>query len=91
MDESFFMRARRLLGEQARPRLDHPLLLAQITKRQAASPTARLAIGLREISETSASEAAATLIAGASGWRGARAAQSGCFNRAVAARGRNTP
>lgn len=90
MDEAFLLRARRLLGEQTRPRPDHPTLLAQVAKRQAASPTARLATGLGQPTQAN-DEAAATLIAGAAGWRGARAAQSGCFNRAVAVRGRNTP
>jgi hypothetical protein len=91
MDEAFLSRARKLLGEGGRSQLDHPTLLSQVSEQQAATPTARLATNLSKSMQGSGGETTAALIAGAAGWRGARAAQAGCFNRTVAVRGRNIP
>lgn len=91
MEEAFLIRARRILGRPQRLRLDHDLLVAQISERQTATPTARIAADVKKVAPASEADSAATLIGGAKGWRGARAAQDGCFNRAVAARRLNTP
>lgn len=91
MDEAFLIRARRMLGQPRRLRLDHETLVAQIFARQAATPTARIAAGVNDSAPVGETDSAATLIKGGDGWRGARAAQDGCFNRAVAARRLNTP
>lgn len=90
MDEAFLIRARRMLGAPNRLRLDHDSLVTQIYERQSATPTARIATGVKNGPAVDESDSAATLISGTDGWRGARAAQDGCFNRAVAARRRNT-
>lgn len=92
MDEAFLIRAWRLLGDSRRPRLSHESLIAQISDRQASSPTARLASGfVNDMPRSNEPDSAVTLVTGGEGWRGARAAQDGCFNRAVAARRLNTP
>ncbi len=91
MDEAFLIRAGRMLGQPQRLRLDHDMLVAQIYERQTATPTARIAAGVKKAAPVGEANSAATLIGGAKGWRGARAAQDGCFNRAVAARRLNTP
>jgi len=91
MDEAFLIRARRMLGAPKRLPLDHESFVAKIFERQAATPTARLATGVKDSAPVGETDSAATLIKGADGWRGARAAQDGCFNRAVAARPLNTP
>lgn len=91
MDEAFFLRARRMLGQAARQPLAHAMLVASVCARQAATPTAQLACVARTAAATSAAGATAVLLGGQDGWRQARAAQAGCFNRAVAARRRNAP
>lgn len=91
MDEAFLIRARRMLGAPKRLLLDHEMLVAQISERQLTTPTARLASGVKKGAPVDEIDSAAALIKGNDGWRGARAAQDGCFNRAVAARRLNTP
>lgn len=91
MDEAFLIRARRMLGQPKRLRLDHAMLVAQIFERQAATPTARIAASVKKEAPVGETDSAATLLKGGDGWRGARAAQDGCFNRAVTARRLNTP
>lgn len=91
MDEAFLIRARRMLGQPSRLRLDHDSFVAQISERQISTPTARIASGVKKGQPVGEADSAATLIGGADGWRGARAARDGCFNRAVAARRLNTP
>jgi len=93
MDESLFLRARRLLGESRRPRPDHAGLCAEVKARQAASPTAQAsAQALQGISSAPDEDKApvAELVLGAPSWRKAARKQAGCFNRAVAARRVNT-
>jgi len=93
MDESLFLRARRLLGESSRPRLDHDDLCAEIKSRQAATPTAQAsAQALPGALTASDGDKApvAEIVLGAPAWRSAARKQSGCFNRAVAARRVNT-
>ncbi len=91
MDEAFLIRARRMLGAPKRIRLDHDSLVAQISERQIATPTARIAAVVNNVAPVGETDSAATLIKGGEGWRGARAAQDGCFSRAVAVRRLNTP
>lgn len=43
MDQAFFLRAKKLLGQRQPAPLDHPALLAAIAAQQAATPTARIA------------------------------------------------
>jgi hypothetical protein len=86
MDESFFLRARRLLDRQPAA-LTHADLLAQLAARQAACPTvqaSREPAAPREL--PGEPDAVAALILGESGWRRAASIQHGCFNRAAAIR-----
>ena len=83
MDESFQLRAKRLLAGERPAALDFSMLTACLTAQQTASPAARAqatapaldadAGGLEPIEEI--------LLCGPA-WRQAASAQSGCFNRA---------
>lgn len=83
MDESFQLRAKRLLAGERRAALDFSMLTACLSAQQAASPAARA----QAIAPASDAAAAGTdpieeiLLCGP-GWRQAASAQSGCFNRA---------
>jgi len=91
MDESFFLRAQRLLGERPAVALDYQSLCTRVTARQAETPTAR-ATALADAVSTPAGEAETliTLVLIAPGWRSAARNQRGCFNRAAAKRRVNT-
>jgi len=85
MDQSFFLRAKRLL-EQSRP-LDHRALTQALQARQAASPTAAAASRYRDRAPADDDPfAICALLQAEQGWRRAVQLQGGCFNRAVAAR-----
>jgi hypothetical protein len=84
MDESFQLRAKRLLAGERRAALDFSMLTACLSAQQAASPAARA----QAIAPAGGTAAAAgtdpieeILLCGP-GWRQAASAQSGCFNRA---------
>jgi hypothetical protein len=87
MDESFQLRAKRLLnGRQPAP-LDHDMLSAALAAQQSASPAAcaqaRAANG--HSPNVGADPLTEILLAG-SDWREAAEVQHGCFNRAEAGR-----
>ena len=83
MDETFQLRARRLLGPRQPAALDFQLLSATLIAQQAGSPAARAqgrfdraagaAPGAEPLTET--------VLAGPA-WQEAASAQRGCFNRA---------
>jgi hypothetical protein len=90
MDQSFFLRAKRLL-EQRQP-LDYRALLATLKERQAATPTA--AAASRCCAAAPALEdvqAICALLEAKPNWRQVVQLQGGCFNRAVAVRPVNRP
>ena len=91
MDQSFLLRAKRLLDQRGAERIDHDALVEAIAARRAASPTVAASALCETVTpeETSTRSVAALLLA-EDGWRRSAEHQGGCFNRAVAARGLNT-
>ena len=86
MDQSFFLRAKRLLDRQpAAP--SHQALLEHLAAQRTASPTAcASAQAPAPMDPDDQSDALAALILGEPGWRAAGRIQRGCFNRAATAR-----
>jgi hypothetical protein len=89
MDQSFFLRAKRLLD---RPPVAPSLqaLLDHVAAGRAASPTVKAsAQAPAPVDPDNQSDALAALILGEPGWRTAGRIQHGCFNRAETARRSN--
>ncbi len=86
MDESFQLRARRLLDRRQPAPLDFSLLAATLVSQQAASPAARAQA--RRAAAAPGDPLTEILLCG-SAWQSAAAAQQGCFNRAEVKRRRN--
>ena len=92
MDEAFFMRAQRLLGERRPLRIGHDDLVARVTALQADSPTARVAAAIRAApADADGHQPLSVLLLGEHGWRGCVPIQEGCFSRAAAKRRVNGP
>jgi hypothetical protein len=90
MDQSFFLRAERMLVRDRTAGIDHGMLVAALEAHQAASRTARIAASERRQREpASAAEPLPELILGGQCWREAVSAQRGCFNRSIAGHGVN--
>lgn len=90
MDESFQLRAKRLLGESRAASLDFSVLSAALSAQQAASPAARAqAESAPAAGEDEAAEPIEEILLCGPGWRSAASAQKGCFNRAESKRRRN--
>ena len=90
MDQSFFLRAKRLLEQ--RPPLGHGDVVAALTEQRRVSPTAMAALrccGAVPIVEDN--HAICALLEAKPNWRQVVQLQGGCFNRAVAARPVNRP
>ena len=87
MDESFQLRAKRLLnGRQPAP-LDHAMLTATLTAQQAVSPAAcAQARAGNGHSPSAEGDPLTEIVLAAPGWQDAAQAQHGCFNRAEAGR-----
>ena len=91
MDEAFFLRARRLLGDRPRARLDHDTFIAQVAARQGGTPTARFGARTPVHAVVQGETASVTvLLLAEEGWRRAIEVQRGCFNRAGVRRRINT-
>lgn len=92
MDQSFFLRAKRLLEQRPPLRIDHRELVETARAQQAASPTAAAALRAAPAADGEAGTGnLCTLLLGEEGWRRAVLKQGGCFNRAGAARRINRP
>jgi hypothetical protein len=91
MDETFQLRARRLLDKSAPAPLDFSVLRATLAAQAGASEAAR-AQGRAGTSAASApADPLGEILLGGAAWSEAAAAQRGCFNRAEVRRRRNTP
>lgn len=92
MDETFQLRARRMLGPRQQASLDYDVLSAALSAQQASTPAARAQSRFDRAAAADAEPEilAATLLGGPE-WRDAAAAQRGCFNRAEVKRRRNSP
>ncbi len=92
MDETFQLRARRLLDGRQPARLDFSVLRAALGAQQAASAAACAQARAADRSAPAAqSDPLTELVLAGPGWRQAVSAQRGCFNRAEAGRRVNTP
>ena len=92
MDETFPLRAKRLLGPRQPAPLEYDVLSAALRAQQAESPAARAQgrYNRSGIVEAGPELLTETLLAGAD-WQAAATAQRGCFNRADVKRRRNGP
>jgi hypothetical protein len=90
MDETFQLRARRLLDKSEPAPLDYAVLSASLSAQQAASAAARAQGRAATPRDESADPLSEILLAGPE-WRRAAGAQRGCFNRAESVRRRNDP
>ena len=92
MDESFQLRAKRMLGPRQPAPLDYELLSATLIAQQAESPAARAQgrFDRTRIVEAGPDLLTETLLAGPD-WQAAASAQRGCFNRADVKRRRKEP
>ena len=92
MDESFQLRAKRMLGPRQPAGLDYDVLTATLISQQAKSPTARAQnLYDRAAAADAAPEMLAETLLGGPEWQDAASAQLGCFNRAEVKRRRNSP
>jgi hypothetical protein len=90
MDESFQLRARRLLGRQQAARLDYSMLTASLAA-QAAATAAAQAQARAEAHASGPAEPLGEIVLAGAGWREAAGAQRGCFNRTAVRRRLNLP
>jgi hypothetical protein len=93
MDETFQLRARRLLGEREPAPLDFSLLTAALAAERAASAAVRAQLSAPPAAAAGAAEGEpiVELVLAGPDWPRAARAQRGCFNRAESIRRRNTP
>jgi len=89
MDESFQLRARRLLGGRQAAALDFSVLAASLLSQQAASPAARAQARRRAAASAAQGDPLTEILLCGPDWQGAASAQQGCFNRAEVKRRRN--
>jgi len=90
MDETFQLRARRLLDRAGPAPLDYAVLRASLSAQQTASAAARAQSRAAAPRDGFADPLSEIVLAGPE-WRGAARAQRGCFNRAESVRKRNEP
>ena len=92
MDESFQLRAKRMLGPRQPAALDYDMLTAPLLSQPANTPAAR---AQNQFDRAAAADAAPEMLAetllGGPEWQEAATAQRGCFNRAEVKRRRNLP
>jgi hypothetical protein len=90
MDESFQLRARRLLGKREPAPLDFSILTATLAAQAATSAAAR-AQARAGAATPAPADPLGELVLGGPDWAEAASAQRGCFNRAEVKRRRNEP
>jgi len=91
MDESFQLRARRLLGKREPAQLDFSLLSATLSAQAAASAAARAQARASATAAPAPADPLGEIVLGGPERAEAASAQQGCFNRAEVRRRRNTP
>jgi hypothetical protein len=87
MDESFQLRAKRLLDGSKPAPLDYGLLRATLAAQAAASAAARA----QARATLPPAEPVGEIVLAGAAWKDAVSAQRGCFNRAEVKRRRNSP
>ena len=92
MDESFQLRARRLLARREPAPLDFSVLSATLAAQAAASEAARAQARAGAAAAAPApADPLGEIVLGGPDWNEAASAQRGCFNRAAMKRRRNAP
>jgi hypothetical protein len=91
MDETFQLRARRLLDKSAPAPLDYSVLRATLSAQAAASEAARAQARAGGASAPAPADPLGEIVLGGPDWTEAASAQRGCFNRAAMKRRRNEP
>jgi hypothetical protein len=92
MDETFQLRAKRMLGPRQPAPLDYDLLSATLIAQQAESPAARAQGRFdRAVATGSEQELLTETVLAGPAWQEASSARRGCFNRAEVKRRRNLP
>ena len=92
MDESFQLRAKRMLGPRQPAALDYEVLSAALSAQQAKTPAARAQhLFDRAAAADAEPELLAETLLGSAAGQEAGGAQRGCFNRAEVKRRRNSP
>ena len=91
MDESFQLRARRLLDRREPAALDFPMLSATLSAQAAASEAARAQARAGTATAPAPADPLGEIVLGGPEWSEAASAQRGCFNRAAMKRRRNAP
>ena len=91
MDESFQLRAKRLLGKSAPAPLDFTVLRATLSAQAATSEAARAQARAGTAAAPAPAEPLGEIVLGGPEWSQAASAQRGCFNRAEVKRRRNEP
>jgi len=91
MDETFQLRARRLLGKSEPAPLDFSVLTATLNAQAAASEAARAQARAQACSAPAPADPLGEILLGGPERAEAASAQRGCFNRTEVRRVRNTP
>jgi hypothetical protein len=91
MDESFQLRARRLLGKREPAQLDFSLLSATLAAQAAASAAGRAQARASASAAPEPADPLGEIVLGGPERAEAASAQRGCFNRAEVKRRRNEP
>ena len=91
MDETFQMRARRLLDRSEPAPLDYSMLRATVAAQAAASEAARAQARAGADTAPAPADPLGEIVLGGPAWPEAASAQQGCFNRAEVKRRRNEP
>ena len=92
MDETFQLRAKRMLGTRQQAALDYEVLTATLISQQATTPAARAQHRFDRAAMADADpEMLAETLLGGPEWQDAATDPHGCFNRAEVKRRRNSP
>ena len=91
MDETFQLRAKRLLDKNAPAPLDFDMLSATLSAQAAASEAARAQARAGAAAAPAPADPLGEIVLGGADWNEAASAQKGCFNRAEVKRRRNAP
>ena len=91
MDESFQLRARRMLDRRQAAQLDFSMLSATLAAQQSATPAARAHLLVPPAAVDAGGDPLTEILLAGPDWPRAASAQRGCFNRAESKRRRNAP
>jgi hypothetical protein len=91
MDETFQLRARRLLGKRQAIALDYSMLTAALAAQRAACARPHAPERADGCPAPVGGDPLTEIVLAGPDWQGAASAQRGCFNRAEVERRRNDP